>query len=60
MTDFSLRKWYGWFTVLGLLVGVLVVVGYYRDDYRDWKDYQRKYIQEEIHRAATPQAIARP
>ncbi len=55
MTDFSLRKFYAWFTVLGLLVGVLVIVGYYRDEYRDWKDYQRKYIQEEIRRAATPQ-----
>jgi cytochrome c551/c552 len=56
VTDTSLRKWYGWFTALGLLVGVLVVVGYYRDEYREWKDYQRKYIQEEIRRAATPQA----
>ena len=55
MNDGSLRKFYGWFTALGLLVGVLVVVGYHRDEYRDWKDYQRKFIQEEIRRAATPQ-----
>ncbi|MGP8199875.1 MAG: c-type cytochrome [Limisphaerales bacterium] len=55
MNDLSVRKFYGWFTVLGLLVGVLVILGYYRDEYRDWKEYQRKYIQEEIHRAATPQ-----
>ena len=55
MNDGSLRKFYGWFTVLGLLVGVLVVVGYHRDEYREWKDYQHKFIQEEIRRAATPQ-----
>ena len=58
MTNGSLRKFYGWFTVLGLLVGGLVVLGYYRDEYREWKDYQRKYIQEEIRRAATPQQRA--
>jgi mono/diheme cytochrome c family protein len=58
MDDGSLRKFYGWFTVLGLLVGVLAVVGYYRDEYREWKDYQRKYIQEEIHRASTPEQRA--
>ena len=58
MADVSLRKFYGWFTVLGLLVGVLVVVGYYRDEYREWKDYQRKFIQEEIRRASTPQQRA--
>jgi mono/diheme cytochrome c family protein len=44
VTDFSLAKYYAWFTELGL-GGVLVVAGYYRDDYREWKDYQRKYIQ---------------
>ena len=43
MTDGSLRKFYVWFTVLGLLVGGLVVLGYYKDEYREWKDYQRKY-----------------
>ncbi len=55
MNDGSLRKFYGWFTFLGLLVGVLVVVGYYRDEHRPWKDYQRKFIQEEIRRASTPE-----
>ena len=55
MTDGSLRKFYAWFTVLGLLVGGLVVLGYYRDEEREWKDYQRKYIQEEFRRASTPQ-----
>ena len=58
MNDNSLRKFYGWFTALGLLVGVLVVLGYYRDEYREWKDYQKRYIQEEIHRAVTPQQRA--
>jgi mono/diheme cytochrome c family protein len=58
MTDGSLRKFYGWFTVLGLLVGVLVIVGYYRDEFRQWKVYQRRFIQEEIRRAATPQQRA--
>jgi len=58
MTDGSLRKFYGWFTVLGLLVGGLVVLGYYRDEEREWKDYQRKYIQEEFRRASTPQQRA--
>lgn len=54
MNDGSLRKFYGWFTVLGLLVGVLVGLGYYRDEYRPWKDYQRRFIREEIRRATTP------
>jgi len=46
MNDLSVRKFYGWFTALGLLVGVLVVIGYYRDEYREWKNYQHKFIQE--------------
>jgi len=58
MNDLSVRKFYGWFTMLGLLVGVLVVIGYYRDEYREWKGYQRKFIQEEIRRASTPQQRA--
>src|ERR1035437_2939074 len=58
MNDLSVRKFYGWFTVLGLLISVLVVVGYYRDEYREWKDYQAKFIKEEIRRAATPQQRA--
>ena len=54
MSDNPVRKFYGWFTALGLVVGVLVVVAYYRDEYRPWKDYQRQYIREEIRRATTP------
>jgi cbb3-type cytochrome oxidase cytochrome c subunit len=55
MTEPSLRKFYGWFTVLGLLIGGLVVLGYYQDQYREWKDYQHKFIVEEVRRASTPQ-----
>jgi len=58
MADQSLRKFYGWFTVLGLLVGCLVVLGYYKDEDREWKVYQRKFIQEEARRATTPQQRA--
>ena len=35
MADQSPRKFYGWFTVLGLLVGCLVVLGYYKDEDRE-------------------------
>ncbi|MGA2542843.1 MAG: c-type cytochrome [Verrucomicrobiota bacterium] len=58
MNNGSMLRFYGCFTFLGLLVGGLVVLGYYKDEYREWKDYQRKFVQEEIHRAATPQQKA--
>ncbi len=58
MNNGSMLRFYGWFTFLGLLVGGLVVLGYYKDEYREWKDYQRKFVQEEIRRAATPQQKA--
>jgi cbb3-type cytochrome oxidase cytochrome c subunit len=58
MADRSLRSFYSWFTVLGLLIGGLIVLGYYKDEYREWKDYQKKFIQEEIRRAATPPQVA--
>jgi cytochrome c551/c552 len=58
MGDNSLRSFYSWFTVLGLLVGGLIVLGYYKDEYREWKDYQKKFKQEEVRRAATPQQLA--
>jgi mono/diheme cytochrome c family protein len=58
MADGSLRKFYGWFTVLGLLVGGLVAFGYYKDEDREWKDYQHKFVQEEIRRASTAQQRA--
>jgi cbb3-type cytochrome oxidase cytochrome c subunit len=59
MNQGSVRAFYGWFTFLGLLVGGLVVLGYYKDEYREWKGYQRKFIQEESRRATTPQQRAR-
>jgi mono/diheme cytochrome c family protein len=55
MNDGSLRKFYGWFTALGLLVTALVAAGFYRDEFREWKEYQRKFIAEELRRASTPQ-----
>lgn len=51
MADVSLRKYYPWFTVLGLLVGGLVIVAFYKDQFREWKDWQRKYIEQEIAKA---------
>jgi len=58
MNNNSMLRFYGWFTLLGLLVGGLVVLAYYKDEYREWKDYQRKFVQEEVRRAATPQLKA--
>ena len=58
MDNSSVRKFYGCFTALGLLVGGLVVLGYYKDEYREWKAYQHEFIQEEIRRATTPQQKA--
>ena len=55
MREESTRKFYGWFTALGLLVGGLVIAAYYKDEFRAWKDYQRQFVKEEIRRAATPQ-----
>lgn len=55
MSEHSLRKFYGAFTALGLLVGGLVIVAYYKDQNRGWKVYQRQYIKEEMRRATTPQ-----
>jgi len=54
MNDSSVRRLYPWFTVLGLLVGGLVVAAFYKDQFREWKEWQRRYIKQEIARAATP------
>lgn len=53
--DTPLRKFFPWFTLLGLLVAGLVVVGYYKDQFREWKDWQRAYQKQELARAATPE-----
>ena len=50
--DTNLRKFYPWFTALGLLVGVLVIVAFYKDQFRDWKRWQRAYIKQELARAS--------
>ena len=49
----ELRKFYPWFTVLGLMIAGLVVTAFYKDQFREWKDWQRKYVQKEIDRSAT-------
>ena len=51
----ELRKFFPWFTVLGLLVGGLVIVAYYKDQFREWKDWQREYRKHELARATTPE-----
>jgi mono/diheme cytochrome c family protein len=51
--DTGLRKLYPWFTLLGLLIGGLVIIAFYKDQHREWKDWQRKYVKAEIARAAT-------
>jgi len=51
MADVSLRKLYPWFTVLSLLVGALVVAAFYKDQFREWKLWQRAYQKQELARA---------
>lgn len=54
----SLRKFYPWFALLGLAVGGLVLAGYYKDEFREWKRWQQEYIEQEISRATTPEQKA--
>lgn len=51
----SLRKLYPWFALFGLAVGGLVLAGYYKDEFREWKRWQQKYIAQEVSRATTPE-----
>jgi len=53
--DSDLRKLYPWFTLLGLLVGGLVIVAFYKDQFREWKEWQRVYQKQELARAVTPE-----
>jgi mono/diheme cytochrome c family protein len=53
--DAELRKLYPWFTLLGLVVGGLVITAFYKDQFREWKDWQRKYKKQEQARASTPE-----
>lgn len=48
----GLRKFYPWFTVLGLILGGLVIAAYYKDQFREWKYWQSQYQKQEIARAA--------
>ena len=49
--EFGVRKFYPWFTVLGLIIGGLVVAAYYKDQFRDWKYWQAQYRKQELARA---------
>ena len=53
-----LRKFYPWFTVLGLMIGLLVVLAYYKDQFREWKSWQRAYLKQELARASTAEQRA--
>ncbi len=55
MSDPSLRRLFPWFTFLGLLVGALIVIAFYKDQFREWKVWQRKYAIMELARAVTPE-----
>lgn len=50
----STQKLYPGFLALGVLVGGLVVLAFYKDHFREWRVWQRKYIHQEKARAATP------
>ena len=46
--DTSLRRYYPWFAVLGLLVGGLVIVAYYKDQFREWRSWQQVFRKQEL------------
>ena len=52
--DSSLRSLYPWFTALGAVVGGLVIAAFYKDQFREWKVWQREYVKNELARAASP------
>ena len=56
--DTPLKKLYPWFTLLGLVIGCLVIAAFYKDQHREWKDWQRQYLKDELARAATPEQRA--
>jgi mono/diheme cytochrome c family protein len=55
MAESELRKFYPWFTVLGLVVAGLVGAAFYKDHFREWKAWQHAYIKDELARAANPE-----
>jgi mono/diheme cytochrome c family protein len=46
-------KFYPWFLVFALTVSGLVVATFYKDQFREWKYWQKKYINQEMARAST-------
>lgn len=54
----TLRRHYPCFALLAFAVGGLVVGAFYRDEFREWKRWQRDYIAQELRRAATPEQRA--
>jgi mono/diheme cytochrome c family protein len=58
MAQHTTRKFYPWFAVLSLMVGVLIIVAFYKDQFREWKYWQRQYITQERARATTAEQHA--
>jgi mono/diheme cytochrome c family protein len=58
MTPSPVRNLYPWFTFLGLVVGALVIAAFYKDQFREWKDWQHAYLKQEVARASTPEQKA--
>ena len=50
MNDRTVRKFYPVFTLLALFVGGLVIVAFYKDQFREWKEWQKKYTEREMAR----------
>jgi mono/diheme cytochrome c family protein len=55
----TVEKYYPWFAVLGITIAILVLLGYFKDENREWKYWQREYIQQEIAAASTEQDLER-
>ena len=54
----STQKLFPAFFALSLLVGGLVVIAFYKDQAREWRVWQQKYINQEKARAVTPEQRA--
>ncbi|MBI4519054.1 MAG: c-type cytochrome [Deltaproteobacteria bacterium] len=46
-------RWRVGFAVLALVVAGLVLAGFYKDQFREWKDWQQRFVEQEIARATT-------
>jgi len=49
----GVQKFYPLFTVMGLIIGFLVILAFYKDQYREWKYWQQQYVKQELARAST-------